>query len=162
MLVTPAQAFDGWQVEHAVSIPGKASGWDYLAIDEARDHLFIGHRSEGLKVIDLRTHKLLKVIAQTAAASSNGATLLPEFDLGVSNNQDGSLTPFRLSSLQPQPSIKLGTGLDNSHYDPATQRLVVTMESENGKATELVVLQAPALTVVGKILLPTGKPEHAD
>lgn len=161
-LVAPVGAFDGWFIESAVAIPGEGSSWDYLSLDEARSRLFIGHRSEGLKVFDLRAQKLIRVIAQTRAESSNGATLVPEFDLGVSNNQNGSLTPFKLSSLEAGPAIKLGAGLDTSHYDAATQRLVVTMNAEKGAHAELIVLQLPSLALVGKIALPSSKPEHAD
>lgn len=161
-LVTPAQAFDGWAIESAVNVPGQGSSWDYLTLDEPRQHLFIGHRGEGLKVIDLRSGKLIKVIEHTQIEASNGATLMPAFDLGVSNNQDGSLTPFKLSTLEARSPIRLAEGLDNSHYDPATQRLVVTLEAAKGAGTDLLVLQVPALTEVGRITLPSRKPEHAD
>lgn len=153
-------AFDGWQLESTTPIAGKGSSWDYLALDEKRDRLFIGHRAEGLRVFDLHSKKIIKVIAQTEAASSNGATLMPEFDLGVSNNQNGTLTPFRLSSLEALPVISLGTGMDTSHYDRKTRRLVVNMDAD-GSGTDLIVLQAPSLEVIGKIRVPARKPEHA-
>ena len=58
--------------------------------------------------------------AQTQrAASSNGATLMPKFDLGVSNNQDGTFTPFMLSTLAALPASRLGARLDTSHCDAA-------------------------------------------
>ncbi len=161
-LFARASAFDGWFIESAVPVPGQGSSWDYLALDEQRNHLFIGHRSEGLKVFDLTARVLLRVIANTPAASSNGATLMPQFDLGVSNNQDGSITPFKLSTLEALPAIKLGAGLDTSHYDAATQRLVVSMEAGKDGNAELVVLQVPSLALVGRISIPTRKPEHAD
>ncbi|QIL74350.1 hypothetical protein G7048_28235 (plasmid) [Diaphorobacter sp. HDW4B] len=159
-----ASAFDGWYIESATPVPGQGGSWDYLALDEGRQHLFIGHRSEGLKVFDLQTQKMVSVVPQTQSGSSNGATLMPDLDLGVSNNQDGTLTPFRLSTLEVVgPVIKLGAGLDNSHYDAATHRLIVNMEPEKNSAqAELIVLQAPALHVIGKIAVPSAKPEHAD
>ena len=158
----PARAFDGWYIENVAPIAGKASSWDYLALDEPRNRLFIGHRAEGLKVFDLTGNTLARVIDHTAQGSSNGATLIPEFDLGVSNNQDGSLTPFKLSTLEALPPIKLGAGLDNSHYDAATRRLIVNMDGEKDGNAELAVLQLPALEVVGRIPFPGKKPEHAD
>jgi DNA-binding beta-propeller fold protein YncE len=157
----PAHAFDGWHLEDATPIAGKGSGWDYLSLDAGRNHLFIGHRAQGLQVFDTATRKLIKVIGTTAADSSNGATLMPEFDLGISYNENGSITPFKLSTLEAQPSIKLGDELDATHYDSATQRILVNMAS--GKdGTELLVLQAPALNVVGSIKVSTKKPEHAE
>ena len=158
------RAFDGWQLESTTPISGRGSSWDYLALDEKRDRLFIGHRAEGLRVFDLHSKKIIKVIDQTEAGSSNGATLMPEFDLGVSNNQNGTLTPFRLSSLEALPVIALGAGMDTSHYDAKTRRLVVNMDADgsgSGSGTDLVVLQAPSLAIIGKIRVPTRKPEHA-
>ncbi|RJG20734.1 YncE family protein [Massilia cavernae] len=157
-----ALAFDGWHLESATPIPGTGSSWDYLSIDEARGRLFIGHRKEGLKVFDLASGKVIKVVDHTVAGSSNGATLMPEFDLGISNNEDGSITPFKLSTLEARPSIKLSSELDTSHYDPLTKRLLVNVAGDKDGGTDLVVLQAPALNVVGTIRVPSIKPEHAD
>ena len=61
-----------------------------------------------LKVVhDLgQTKKLLKTVDNTISQSSNGATLMPEFDLGISNNEDGTVTPFKRSaSTSASPSI---------------------------------------------------------
>jgi outer membrane protein assembly factor BamB len=86
---------------------------------------------------------------------------MPEFDLGVSNNENGTLTPFKLSTLEPAAVIKLGDELDTSHYDPATKRVIVNMAAGK-EGTDLIVLQAPSLAQVGVIRVPTRKPEHAE
>lgn len=157
----PAAAFDGWHADQVTAVSSKGSSWDYLSVDEGNQRLFIGHRKEGLRVFDLNSKKMVAVLDHTVAESSNGALLIPEFDLGISNNQDGSITPFKLASLQTTPSIKLGKDLDTSHYDPVTKRIVVNMApGESG--TDLIVLQAPSLQIVGKINVPTRKPEHAE
>jgi outer membrane protein assembly factor BamB len=156
-----AGAFDGWHQIESTTLDGSGSAWDYVNFDAASNRLYIGHRKEGLQVFDVATRKLLKTIAGTPTASSNGATLMPEFDLGISNNENGSVTPFRLSTLEAADAIKLGDELDTSHYDPATQRIVVNMAA--GKdGTDLVVLQAPSLKQVGVIHVATQKPEHAE
>jgi hypothetical protein len=155
-----ALAFDGWREKNATVIEGKPSGWDYVSLDEATGRLFIGHRKEGLQVFDTAARKLIKVVDKTASESPNGATLMPEFDLAIANNENGTITPFKLSTLEARDPIKLGEELDTSHYDPATKRILVNMAS--GKdGTELVVLDAPALTVAGKIKIAAKKPEHA-
>ena len=156
-----AQAFDGWKLESSSAIPGKNSAWDYVSLDAARNHLFIGRRGNGLQVYDLATAKVIKTIGNTAANSSNGATVIPEFDLGLSYNENGTLTPFKLSTLEAGADIKLGDELDSAHYDPASKRLVVNMASTDS-GTELVVLQLPALQTVGTIKVSTKKPEHAE
>lgn len=160
-LATPAIAFDGWHLESSTTIPGKGSAWDYVSLDATNNRLFLGRRGAGLQVVDIATGKMVKVIGNTAADSSNGATLIPEFDLGVSYNENGTLTPFKLSTLEAMPNIKLGEELDATHYDHATKRIVVNMAS--GKdGTELLVLQAPSLQQVGSIKVTTKKPEHSE
>jgi hypothetical protein len=154
-------AFDGWKLENSTAIPGKNSAWDYVTLDAAHNHLFIGRRGNGLQVYDLASKTVIKTIANTAANSSNGAVIIPEFDLGLSYNENGTLTPFKLSTLEAAADIKLGEELDSAHYDPATRRVVVNMAA--GKdGTDLVVLQLPALQVVGSIPVSARKPEHAE
>ena len=157
----PAAAFDGWHLESATTIEGKGSAWDYLTFDAATNRLFIGHRKEGLQVFDVVAKRLIATVATTAEASSNGAVLIPEFDLGVSNNENGTLTPFKLSTLAALPPIKLGEELDTSHYDPATKRIIVNM-APGSDGTELIVLEAPSLRQVGTVKVATKKPEHGE
>src|SRR5258706_12327627 len=80
----PAFAFDGWHLESSTTIEGKGSAWDYLSLDVATNRLFIGHRKEGLQVFDVAAKKLLKTVDNTITQSSNGATLMPDFDLAIS------------------------------------------------------------------------------
>ena len=161
MLVTaPALAFDGWHLLDATVIPGVASGWDYISFDTQGGHVYLGHRKDGLQVFDPRAKKVVATITDTAAHSSNGATLIPEFDLGISNNEDGTITPFKISTHAASPAVKLAEEIDTSHYDPATKRIVVNVNP--GKdGTELVVLQAPKLDKVGTIKVPSRKAEGA-
>ena len=85
---------------------------------------------------------------------------MPEFDLGVSNNEDGTIIPFKLSTLEAQPPMKLGEELDTSHYDPATKRIFVNMAAGK-EGTDIVVLEAPSLRRVGVVKIAAKKPEHA-
>lgn len=156
-----SHAFDGWKLESSVAIPGKNSAWDYVSLDATRNRLFIGRRGNGLQVFDIASGKAVKTIDNTAADSSNGALLVPEFDLGLSYNENGTLTPFKLSTLEAQADLKLGDELDSAHYDPASKRVVVNMAA-GANGTELVVLQLPSLQKVGSIKLSTKKPEHAE
>ena len=156
-----AHAFDGWKLESSSAIPGKNSAWDYVSLDAKSNRLFIGRRGNGLQVYDLATKTVIKTIAHTAANSSNGATLIAEFDLGLSYNENGTLTPFKLSTLEASADIKLGEELDSAHYDPATKRLLVNMAAGK-EGTELVVLQLPGMQPVGSIKVSAKKPEHAE
>ena len=157
----PALAFDGWRLQHAVVLDGKAAAWDYVSYDQGTHHVFIGHRKEGLQVYDPSTQTIVKVIDKTAGASSNGAVLIPEFDLGLSNNEDGTIIPFKLSTLEAQPAIKAGEDLDTSHYDPASKRLVLNM-GPVADGTELVMLDVPSLKEAGRLKVASRKVEGAD
>lgn len=158
---TAALAYDGWKLESTTVLESRTSAWDYLTYDQGSGRLYIGHRKEGLQIYDTASKKLLKTLDNTAKESSNGATLMPEFDLGISNNEDGTITPFKLSTLEASAPVKLGDELDTSHYEPTTKRVLVNMASGK-EGTELVVLQAPKLEKVGTIAVKTKKPEHAD
>lgn len=156
-----ALAFDGWHLLQSTYIAGPSTAWDYVSLDAANNRLFIGHRKTGLQVFDVATQKLIKVVDGTSAASSNGAVLIPEFDLGISTNEDGTLTPFSLSTLEVKPAIKLGEELDSAHYDPVTKRLLVNMASDKDGAG-LLVLEVPSLKTLGVVRVSTKKPEHAE
>ena len=156
-----ASAFDGWHLEDSTAIAGPSTSWDYVSLHAESNNLFIGHRKTGLQVFNVASKRLVKVIDGTAAASSNGAVLIPEFDLGVSTNEDGSITPFSLRTLEARASIKLGEELDSAHYDPVTQRLLVNMASDKD-GTGLLVLEVPSLKTLGTIRVSTKKPEHAE
>jgi DNA-binding beta-propeller fold protein YncE len=157
----PAQAFDGWRQESATVIEGKPSAFDYIGLDRGSNRLFLGHRKEGLQIFDPIARKLIATLGDTPAHSSDGATLMPEFDLGISNNEDGTITPFKLSTLEAQPSVKISDELDTSHYDPATKRIFVNAAS--GKdGQDVVILEAPSLKVAGTLHMASKKLEGAD
>jgi hypothetical protein len=101
------------------------------------------------------------VIDKTAEASSNGAVLMPELDLGISNDENGTIIPFKLSTLEAQAPIKVGEDLDTSHYDPASKKLVLNLAA--GKdGTELVMLDVPSLKEAGRLKVASKKVEGAD
>ncbi len=162
VVAAPAFAFDGWHLTGATTVSSGTAAYDYILLDDARQHLFIGHRKEGLQVFDIKTKAMLTTIAGTPKASSNGATLMPEFDLGISNNEDGTIIPFKLSTLEAMAPIKLGEELDTSHYDPTTKRLVVNMAPNKDGTTDAVVLEVPSLKQTGVIKVPSTKMEAGE
>lgn len=155
-----AYAFDGWHLLQSTAIAGPSTAWDYVSLDTGSNNLFIGHRKTGLQVFNVESQKFVKVIEGTTVASSNGAVLIPEFDLGISTNENGTLTPFSLKTLEAKPSIALGEELDSAHYDPVTKRLLVNMAADKD-GVGLLVLEVPSLKTLGTIRLSTKKPEHA-
>ncbi|MGH8633415.1 MAG: YncE family protein [Burkholderiales bacterium] len=161
VLAAPLYAYDGWHQESATPIESKNASFDYITYDGTAHRLFLGHRKEGLQVFDLATKKIVKVIDGTPGHSSNGALLMPEYDLGISNNEDGTITPFKMSTLEAREAIKLAEAIDTSHYDPSTKRIVVNTGAGK-EGTDLIVLETPSLKVAGKIFVKTVKAEHAE
>jgi hypothetical protein len=156
-----AMAYDGLHLISSATFASTNAGWDYVSYDAANKHVFLGHRKDGLQVYDPATQKIIKVVGDTASHSANGAAMAPEFDLGISNNEDGTYTPFKLSTLEAGASIKIAEGIDTSHYDTATKRFVFNTEPD-AKGTHLLVMEAATQKVVGEILVPSTKAEGAD
>ena len=161
LAATPALAFDGWHIERAITIEGRTGAWDYVSLDPIQNRLYIGHRKDGLQVFDVDAGKMLQTVRGTAEASSNGAILIPEFDLGVSTNENGTIIPFVMKTLEAREPLKLGEELDTGHYDPFNKRLVMNMAPDKD-GTDAIVLDVPTLSRVGVIRLPTKKMEGAD
>lgn len=158
---TASSAEDGWHLKSATTIDGKASAWDYVSFDAGTNHVFLGHRQNGLQVFDPVGHKVVKTIAGTAEASSNGAVLIPDLDLGFSNNENGTLIPFKLSTLEAQTPVKIGDDLDTSHYDPVSKRLVVN-QGAGKDGTDLVMIDPATMKETGRLKVVSRKVEGAD
>jgi DNA-binding beta-propeller fold protein YncE len=155
-----AYALDGWHLESATPVEAKSAGFDYIAFDQSTNRVFLGHRKDGLQVFDPTAQKVVGVIEGTKEHGGNSAVPIPEFDLGLSNNQDGTITPFKLSTLEAREPINVGHRIDTSHYDAASKRVVVNVEADND-GTDLVVIDVPSLRIAGTIKVPTKRAEHA-
>jgi len=161
MMTTPAFAFDGWHTESVTVIPGKGAGYDYITYDAANKHVFLGHRGEGLQVFDPATKTVIKTIDGTKEHSSNGVVLVSDMDLGFSENEDGTFTAFKLSTLaNVGDAVKIAPGIDAGHYDPFTKR--VLFNTEPGKdGAPIMAVDPTTMKVTGTIMAPTKKPEAA-
>ena len=120
-LTAPALAHDGNHLLQEYRIPSEGSAFDYVNFLDGK--VFIGHRKEGLQVLDLAHPE--KVVTVASTAGSNGATFAPELDLGFSGNEDGVMTVFKLSDLSVVETIKVGEEADSTRYDPVTKRVIV-------------------------------------
>jgi hypothetical protein len=161
-LLAPAAAFaaDDVHLKREVPVPGGSSGWDYVVFDPATSRLFVGHRNEGLQVFDTAHDFHMAAVEDTKG--SNGATLLPEFKLGVSHNNDGTLTVFRLDDLKTERRIKVGDDLDSSRYDPVTKRLITLgVPGADGKGSDVGVYSVPGFERVGTISVPAENLENS-
>jgi DNA-binding beta-propeller fold protein YncE len=147
-LASGAQAFDGYRLIDATSIPSNNASWDYVRLDAGRQHLYIGHRKESLQVFDIASKKVIRTIVKTEG--SNSATLIFDMDLGISNNETGSITPFKISTGEVlSDPVKAGDEVDDSFYDPVTKRLFASVSTKDGPV--LAVFELPALKPIGTI-----------
>ncbi|OZB59621.1 MAG: YVTN family beta-propeller domain-containing protein [Lysobacterales bacterium 14-68-21] len=134
---------------------GGPGGWDYLAVDAPRHHLFVS-RGDRVMVVDLATRKLVGTITGTDGV--HGIAFDPARKEGfTSDGHAASVTVFDLDTLKVLATIR-GTGEnpDAIAFDPASGR-VFTL---NGRGHSASVIDPAKRAVVATIALP-GKPEFA-
>jgi WD40 repeat protein len=136
-----------YRLDSVTSLKGARPAWDYLTFDAARSYLFIGRRTAGITVYDVKAKRVVGQIAR--AEGANIATLVPEFGRGYTANDDGSTTVFDLASLKTLDRIKLGEGADAAFYDPTTKQLAFTM----GDSQQLTFVDAKTAKVTGHVHL---------
>ncbi|MEO8809928.1 MAG: YncE family protein [Rhodanobacter sp.] len=150
LLPSAAHAATFYHLGSAVTLPGKAPGWDYLTYDAVRGHLFIGRRHDGVTVFDVATLKVVATISDSEGA--NKAILVPSLDRGFSVNGDGSSTEFALSSLKTIRHIHFGRDADAGSYEPVTGQLFFTM----GDSHKVAFVDARSGKLVVTLPLPSG------
>jgi hypothetical protein len=150
LLPSQGRATQFYHVGSAVTLPGKAPGWDYVTYDAARSHLFIGRRDDGVTVFDVTTQKVVATIANSDGA--NKAILVPQLDRGYSVNGDGSSTEFSLSSLKTIRRISFGHDADAGSYEPVTGQLFFTM----GDSRKVAFVNARSGKLVATLSIPSG------
>jgi len=137
------------------ALRGESPDWDYLALDSARGHLFIGRRASGVAVYDVKTRKVLRTLNKSKDAGA--ITLAPELDRGYTANGDGTTTVFSLSTLRTIDRVKFGDDADAGFYDPATRQIAFTM----GDSHAIAFVDARTGRVLGKLAVDSSKLDAA-
>lgn len=150
-LSAKTEAPGGYRVLKTV-ILGGTTGWDYLSMDSANRHLFIG-RMKYIDVFDVDTGKLA---AKLNIPGVGGIRLVPQFNRGFTNGGNGISRIIDLKTLQQIGTVKSGTDPDSYSYDPVTKR-VFFMQSEGLAAT---AIDAATGKFVGTLPL-HGQPEFS-
>ena len=137
------------------TVVGGAGGWDYLAVDSMRHHLFIT-RGNRVQVFDTETSKVVDEIAATEGV--HGVALALDKNLGLtSNGSSNSITLFDLQSLKTTGRITgVGDGPDAIVYDAYSTRAFTF----NGRSRDATAVDVTAQRVVATLPLP-GRPESA-
>ena len=86
-----------YKVSSKINIPGD-HGWDYLAVDEMNQHLFVSHGTE-VNVIDLKTNKLITTILDTKGV--HGIAIANDLNKAfISNGKDNSVSIINLTTFE--------------------------------------------------------------
>lgn len=131
---------------------GGDGGWDYLALDTARNHLFIA-RGNRVMVVDPARGTLVGEIPGLDRAHGIAFSYATGHGFATSG-ADSTVTMFDLATLRVLGHTMVDVDDDGILYDPATSH-IVTMNGDAGTAS---VLDAATGKRVGTIPL-GGKPE---
>ena len=118
----PAQAL---VLERKIPLGEVRGRIDHLAIDLARDRLFVAELgNDSLGVVDLAAGKLLRRIGELD--EPQGVAYDPATDtVYVADGGDGLVHRFKGAELMPLEPIRLGADADNVRLDPEAGRVVI-------------------------------------
>jgi DNA-binding beta-propeller fold protein YncE len=141
-------AIDHWTL-------GGSGGWDYLAVDPARQRLFVS-RSDRVEVVETALGRIVATIAGTDGV--HGVALAEALKRGyTSNGRSDSITVFDLDSLAVLATVPVtGHNPDAILFEPKRQRLFTF----NGRSHDATVFDAQSMQVLATLPLP-DKPEFA-
>lgn len=147
-----AAASGGWRVEQRFAIGGEG-GWDYLALDQATQHLYVS-RSDRVVVLDAKDGKRIGEI--DGLSGVHGIALADDLHRGfISNGRADTVTVFDPATLKVDETVAVGAkDPDGIVYDPYSQRVFTF----NGDSNNASVIDAKSGKLLGHIALP-GRPE---
>jgi DNA-binding beta-propeller fold protein YncE len=112
------------ELERTIALPDVSGRIDHLAIDVARQRLFVAELGNGsVDRIDRSSGERRRI---GGLKEPQGLAYLPDRDeLVVASAGDGTVRFFDASSLAPVGSVSLGDDADNVRVDPKTGQVVV-------------------------------------
>ena len=152
----PENPFE-YKIVKSISLPGDEK-WDYLAVNERYNRLFIAHTSQ-VQVVDLKKDSLIATIPNLQGV--HGIAFAEDLDLGfTSNGKSSTVTVFDLKTLQVLQEIDLkpkgGKKPDAILYDLFSHQIFVFC----GESNNAMVINAKKKKVVAVLAL-DGVPEYA-
>ena len=141
-----------YAVRRAIVVGGQG-GWDYLAVDTARNRLYVSHGNQ-VEVIDLARDTVIGVIPGTPGV--HGIAIAYDLARGyASGGRDSSVTIFDLGTLAVIKRVNVGArNPDAIGYDPVSHRVFTF----NGGSANATAIDGASGDVIGMIPL-GGKPE---
>jgi YVTN family beta-propeller protein len=143
-----------YSVAKKINIIGN-EGWDYLAVDEINQHLFVSHGSV-VNVIDLKSDAMIATIPDTKGV--HGIAIANDLNKAfISNGKDNSVTIVNLKTFEFIEKVKIsGVKPDAILYDSFSKK-VFTYNATSENAT---VIDANTNKEIKSIPL-GGKPEFS-
>jgi YVTN family beta-propeller protein len=143
-----------YKVSKKIKIAGN-EGWDYLAVDEVNQHLFVSHGSV-VNVVDLATDKEIATITDTKGV--HGISIANDLNKAfITDGKDNSVTIVDLKTFKLIEKVTIeGQKPDAVLYDQFSHKVF----TYNAKSNDATVLDAITNKVVKTIPL-GGKPEFS-
>ena len=153
-LAGPSLYAQQYSFDKKISLPGDA-GYDYLAIDEVNNHLFVSH-GNSFNVVDLATEQPIATI--DGMQGVHGIAIVNEVNKGfISDGKADAVVVVDLKTFKILKTIKLpSTDEDAIIYDPYSKKVFVF----NGDSKNTCVIDINTLELVKTIDL-GGGPEFA-
>lgn len=140
---SPTADIAGLEISERFNIGGDG-GWDFVAIDGKRHHLFVT-RGDAVQVVDTETGKLLATLPHLSG--THGVAIAGDVGF-ITNGKSNAVTAIDLNTLQPIETVGIdGVGPDAILYEPS-QKHVYTMNHRSG---DITVIDAATRKVIGKI-----------
>jgi DNA-binding beta-propeller fold protein YncE len=148
-VVARAGAADPLELTQTIKLEGKAGNLDHLAVDAKGQRLFVANKpNDSLDVIDLKTGKLVKQIADQGKAS--GVAYSEDLDRVFVGNGAGTCNAFDCKEYKPAFSAKLPKA-DNVNYHAGKKLVYVAhgdtisaLDAETGEVKATVALPGDA------------------
>ncbi|WP_116795250.1 YncE family protein [Flavobacterium sp. 103] len=143
-----------YKVSKKIKIAGN-EGWDYLAVDEVNQNLFVSHGSV-VNVVDLKSDTTIATISDTKGV--HGIAIANDLNKAfITDGKDNSVTIIDLKSLELIEKVAIdGQKPDAVLYDQFSQKVF----TYNANSKDATVLDAITNKVVKTIPL-GGKPEFS-
>jgi len=157
LLLCSAPAFlqaQTYVADKTIPLPGDG-GYDYLAIDQANNRLYVSH-GIAVNVIDLATEKSIGTISDMKGV--HGIAIDNKLNKGfISDGRANAAVVFDLKTLKTITTIPLTVkGPDAIMYDPFSDRVFTF----NGESNDAAVINPNTMKQVGTVAL-GGGPEFA-
>ena len=130
---------------------GGTEGWDYISMDSAARHLYIGRQTH-LDVVDVDSGTAVAKL--TGMPGVHGIALVPDLGRGFTVEDNNTSSILDLKTLKKIGAVKTGKDPDSYVYDELTKRVFI-MNSAGNDAT---AINAADGSVAGTIAF-DGQPE---